>query len=262
MSELEIAQKAARAGGEVVATYFREGVSFRSNEQAYNLVSDADIESEAVIARIIKETFPDHEILGEETHRGDPRAPHLWVVDPLDGTSNFAHRIPQFAVSVAYYEHGQAACGVVFNPVLGDWFVATRGQGGLFQRSERLCGAAPAVGRGADFRRVFLPPRRDCGCHAGGHLGPSPPADPRGAAVRQRGARDVLRRLGDAQRYFEYELSPWDFAAGRLFVEEAGGRVTTCQGPPLPLAKTSLLATNGRLHEAILEILRAHEPTA
>ena len=141
MSELEVAQKAARAGGEVVATYFREGVSFRSNEQAYNLVSDADIESEAVIARIIKETFPDHAILGEETHRGDPRAPHLWVVDPLDGTSNFAHRIPQFAVSVAYYEHGQAACGVVFNPVLGDWFVATRGQAAYFN------GQSVCVGR-------------------------------------------------------------------------------------------------------------------
>jgi myo-inositol-1(or 4)-monophosphatase len=262
MRELEVAQRAVRAGGEVVARYYREGVTFRSNEQSYNLVSDADVESEAVIAQLIRQAFPDHAVLGEETHRGDPNAPHLWIVDPLDGTSNFAHRLPQFAVSLAYYERGQAVCGVVFNPILGDWFVATRGQGAYFngqavrvalhrQLSEALLSVGFSYRRGAVAAATV---------HAIGDL-----LGRQIHGVRRFGSAALEMcyvGAGMLSGYFEYELSPWDFAAARLFVEEAGGRVTTCDGAPLPLAKSSLLATNGYLHESLLEVLRTHSPSS
>jgi myo-inositol-1(or 4)-monophosphatase len=260
MNELEVAQKAARAGGEVVARYFREDVSFRSNEQSYNLVSDADLESERAIAQIIHQAFPDHSILAEEAHKDDPDAADLWVVDPLDGTNNFAHKIPYFSISIAYFHRGQPTCGVVYDPVTGDWFVASRGQGAYYNgcqvrvaNHQRLDESLIAFGiywpRGAMMEATL-------------------------AAMRDLLQRQIhgIRRFGSAaldlcrvgagmlDAFFEFELSPWDFAAGRLFVEEAGGLVTTCRGDRLPIASTSVLATNGKVHGEMLEILRQHAP--
>ncbi len=134
--ELEVAEAAARAGGAIVARYFRDGIAIRSKDVA-NLVSDADVEAEHAVAEVIRAAYPGHEILGEETLRGDATAEHLWIIDPLDGTNNFAHKIPHFAVSVGYYRHRQAVCGVVFNPVRDDWFRAVRGQG-AYAGSERV----------------------------------------------------------------------------------------------------------------------------
>ena len=105
--ELTVALEAARAGGAVIAHYFREGVVMRSKAIA-NLVSDADIEAERAVVDVIRRHYPGHAVLAEEAHAADPSAEHLWVVDPLDGTNNFAHKIPHFAVSVAYYRAGRA----------------------------------------------------------------------------------------------------------------------------------------------------------
>ena len=115
--ELKVAEAGpARAGGTVLSRYFREGTAMRSKGVA-NLVSDADLDAETAVVDVIRSTFPDHEVLAKETFRGDVNAEHLWVVDPLDGTANFAHKIPQFAVSVAYYRHGVAECAVILNPM-------------------------------------------------------------------------------------------------------------------------------------------------
>ena len=259
MSELEIAKAAARAGGEVVARYFRDGAAVHSNkEQSYNLVSDADVESEQAIVSVIRDAFPDHAVLGEESHRGDTKAEHLWIIDPLDGTNNFAHNIPHFAVSIAYYHGGEPCCGVIHNPVRDDWYEAVRGAGAFyngnrarvaehFRLNEVLVGVGFYYDRGVMMEATL-------------------------AAIRDLFRQDIhgIRRFGTASldlvqvglgmfgAYFEYELSPWDFAAGRLFVEQAGGRVTTCTGDPLPLANTSVLASNGRLHSAVLEIVDSH----
>src|SRR5512135_2419190 len=134
--ELALAEEAARAGGAVILRYFRDGIAMRSKDIA-NLVSDADIEAERAIVAVIRETFPDHEVLGEEVHRGDAGAEHLWIVDPLDGTNNFAHKIPHFAVSIAYYRAGRAECGVMYNPVRDEWHLAARGQG-AYQDGRRV----------------------------------------------------------------------------------------------------------------------------
>ena len=258
MNELQVAQEAARAGGQIVARYFREGVTMRTHHQSYNLVSDADVESELAIVRVIKDAFPDHSVLAEEAHKDDPGAPHLWVIDPLDGTTNFAHRNPHFAVSIAYYRHGQPSCGVVYNPVRGEWFVAARGQGAFYN---------------GDCQRVSDRQRLDEALIGVGFYYPrGPMLTATLDSVQDLYAHQIhgIRRFGSAalelcqvgtgmlDAYFEFELAPWDFAAGRLFVEEAGGMVTTCCGGPLPLAKTSVLASNGPLHEAILSVIRPH----
>ena len=255
--ELTTAEAAARAGGEVAARYFRDGVTMRTKDVA-NLVSDADIEAEHAIAAVIRQAFPDHAILGEEAYAGDATAEHLWVVDPIDGTNNFAHAIPHFAVSVAYYHRGVAQVGVVFNPITDDWYTAVRGHGAhhngrsarvqeATQLGEVIVGVGFYYDRGA-MMEATLNAIRDLK-HQAIH------------GIRRFGTASldlISVGLGRFGAYFEYELSPWDFAAGRLFVEEAGGTVTDARGGPLPLEKSSVLATNGPLHASMLSIVRAH----
>lgn len=259
--ELGVAKSAARAGGEVVSRYYHDGTIMRSKDVA-NLVSDADVDAESAIVAVIRAAFPDHEVLGEEGHAGDVRAEHLWIIDPLDGTSNFAHRVPQFAVSVAYYHHGAAECGVVLNPIRDDWYVAARGRGAL------LNGASVQVGEQATLDEILVGVGfyYDRGEMLDGTLAAigDLKRDHHIHGIRRFGAASLdlcMVGLGWLGAYFEYTLSPWDFAAGRLFVEEAGGKVTTTLGLPLPLAKSSILASNGRVHDAMLDVIRPHNPT-
>jgi myo-inositol-1(or 4)-monophosphatase len=258
-SELRIAEDAARAGGAIVARYFREGVTIRSKE-SYNLVSDADIDSEKAIADVIHRNFPNHAVLGEEINQADVGSEHLWIVDPLDGTNNFAHRVEQFAVSIAYFRRGRPVCGVVHHPLRDDWYTAVRGAGASLngralhvERSSRLEEVLVGVGfyydRGAMMEATLAA------------IGDLFRAKIHG--IRRFGAASLdLCHVADGQfgAFFEYELAPWDFAAGALIVEEAGGMVSTCRGAPLSLDKTSLLATNGALHESMLSVVKARHP--
>ncbi|MCL4117528.1 UNVERIFIED_CONTAM: hypothetical protein GTU68_013200 [Idotea baltica] len=257
--ELTIAKFAAIAGGEIISKYFRDGVTMRHKAEV-DLVSDADIEAEHAIAAVIRETFPDHAIMGEETYEADSTAEHLWVVDPLDGTTNFAHGIPHFAVSIAYYKNGIAECGVIFNPITDDWYIAERGNGATVN------GEAVRVSQHDSLNQVLI--------GVGFYYDRGAMMEATLAATSELFRQNIhgIRRMGTASldlcnvgtgRYggfFEYQLSPWDFAAGRLFVEEAGGRITTCQGADLPLAKTTVLATNGVLHDSIQAIVGKHSP--
>jgi len=257
--ELTVAEEAARAAGAILRRHFHEGVVMRSKEIA-NLVSDADVEAEDAVVEVIRRHFPGHDVLGEESHQGSVGAEHLWVVDPLDGTANFAHKIPHIAVSIAYYRQGQPEVGVVYNPMTDDWYVAVRGERATHndrparvsdhtRLDEVMIGVGFPYDRGALMEATLAAT---------------------GDVIR----REVhgVRRFGTAAldlcmvgtglfgAYFEYQLSPWDYAAGRLFVEEAGGRVTDAQGGPLSLTKTSLLATNGLLHDATLAVIGPHHP--
>lgn len=259
MPELSVAQQAARAGGAIIARYFREGVAMRSKDVS-NLVSDADLEAEHAIVDVIRQSFPGHTVLAEEAHQGDAGAGDLWVVDPLDGTNNFAHRIPHVAVSIAYYREGEPQCGVIFNPIREEWYHAMCGQGAYHQGERaqvalhtRLNEVLVGVGFYYD-RGVMMEATLEA-------LGEFKRRQVHG--VRRFGTASLdlcMVGVGQLGAFFEYTLSPWDFAAGRLFVTEAGGRVTTCQGDPLPLARTGVLATNGLIHEEALEVVSRHDP--
>lgn len=257
--ELKVAEEAARAAGAVLERHFRTGMASRSKEVA-NLVTDADVEAERAIVDVLRAAFPDHEILGEESHRGDVHAEHLWIVDPLDGTNNFAHGLAHFAVSIAYYRAGVPEFGIIYAPIYGDWYVAARGLGahsngrrvtvGTQARlDEVLVGVGFYYDRGAMMEATLrsIGDLFRCNIHGIRRFGTA--------------ALDLcMVGLGRFGAYFEYELSPWDFAAGRLFVEEAGGRVTDARGEPLTLNRSSILASNGLLHDAALDVVRAHHP--
>ena len=144
MKELEIAMQAAAAGGNILTGYFQQGITMRQ-KQACDLVSDADLESEQAIVTLLRNAFPDDAILGEEEARGDIGAERLWIVDPLDGTTNFAHDLPHFAVSIGFYENGEPQCGVILNPVRNDWFHAVRGAGAFHNGQPSRCGWTPWI---------------------------------------------------------------------------------------------------------------------
>jgi len=250
----EAAIRFAKSGGEVVMDYFRQEVTIR-DKGAGNLVSDADLNSERTIVELITEAFPGHTVLAEEQHSSATDENFLWIVDPLDGTNNFAHRIPHFSVSIAFYQDGEAQCGVVFNPARNDLYVASRGEGAYCNGQkidvsneasldQTLIGTGFYYDRGEMMRKTLR-------------------------SIEALFVRNIhgIRRFGTASLdlcsvasgefggYFEYYLAPWDFAAGRLIVEEAGGRVTDCEGNQLGTKPSSILATNGRLHEGLLECL-------
>lgn len=261
-SELQVAVEAASASAKILLHHFERGIEMRSKpeEGAYNLVSDADIESEQAIASIIAKQFPSHAILGEEEQAGNIAADQLWIIDPLDGTNNFAHRIPHFAISIAHYKAGVAQCGLVVNPVRGDWYWATRG-GGAFHNGHPM-----HVSHDDTLKQAMI------GC--GFYYDRGAMMEATLAAVHAFFKQDIhgIRRFGTAAldlcqvadgwfgAFFEYQLAPWDFAAGRLILEEAGGTITTGRGEPLPLAVTSVLASNSRLHAAALEVVSQYHP--
>lgn len=257
MTELEIARSAARHAGAVLLDYWQRGFSAREKTDA-GFVTDADLAAERVIAETIRAQRPHHAVLGEEEHVADAGAEHLWIVDPLDGTTNYAHHLPHFAVSVAYYHRGVAQSAVVWNPARDDWYEATRG-GGATHNGQPL-----HVSDAARLDQVLV--------GVGFYYDRGAMMEATLAAIADLFRQQIhgIRRFGTAAldlcqvasgqygAFFEYQLSPWDFAGARLILEEAGGTVTTCLGDPLPLARTHVLASNGPLHPAVLEIVRRH----
>lgn len=244
------------AAGNVLTEYFNNGVVMRTKSASVDLVSDADINAERAVAEVIRNAFPDHSILGEEENSDSADAEHLWIIDPLDGTTNFAHGIPQFAVSIAYYHKGVAETAVVFNPVYEDWYTASKGQGAFLNGKQlSVCSAKHlnesviATGfyydRGADMEATLASMNRLLRKQIHG--------------IRRFGAASLdlaMTAAGQFSAYFEYQLGLWDFAAGRLLVEEAGGKVTTCTGEALPMQKTSLLAASPALYDQVLSEVR------
>ncbi len=265
--ELKVAIEAARKGGKVIAEYFTQLKSRTFevenkvvDQEGQGLVSIADLDSEIAIVNQIKKEFPSHSFLGEESHSDDLNSDQLWVIDPLDGTNNFAHGIPHFAVSIAYYEKGQPVCGAILNPVNGDIFTTQRDSGAwangsrvVVNEHKALNETMVAVGFYYDRGEMMR-----CTLRAIEALFES---EIHGIRRMGTAALDLVQvGLGRLGGYFEYTLSPWDFAAARLFVEEAGGKITTCNGKPLLLEKSSVLASNGLLHEPLLNIVSKNVP--
>lgn len=259
-----VAIEAAYAGSLALLDYFRRPLEVRSKGIA-NYVSDADLAAESAIVNILKDAYPQHAILSEESHHDKADAASCWIIDPLDGTNNFIHGIPHFAVSIGYYEKGRGVLGIVTSPATGDWYLAARGEG-AWLNGERM---RVSESQGLDQAMVA------CGFYYDRDSMMQATLDTLGDLFRQQ--IHGIRRCGAAaldlayvaggwfDAFFEYRLSPWDYAAGSILLEEAGGKVTDCLGNPLPMDRTSTLcASNGRLQAAMLESvsLRCPRPQA
>lgn len=246
---LAVAIEAARAAGEVALGHYRSGLEVTLKPDL-SPVTQADREAEKVIIEILRSAFPDHGFLGEELGAQGDQAVR-WIIDPIDGTRNFVRGIPFWATLIGLEEHGEITAGVVYNPVSGELLHARRGAG-VYANGERV-----RVSEVDDLSRAFL-------CHASLNLlrsagywdGLVRLVD---ATERQRGFGEyysyALVARGQAEIAVEADLKPWDLAPIKILTEEAGGRFTDFEGRPTIYSGTAL-ASNGRLHEAALTLLR------
>jgi myo-inositol-1(or 4)-monophosphatase len=227
-----------------------------------NFVSAADHRAEAIVREELAKARPDYSFLGEEggAHRGTDKT-HRWIVDPLDGTTNFLHGIPHFAIAIALERDGTVVAGLVYNPANDEMFVAERGKG-AFLNDKRLRVAA---------RQRLADAIVACGLP---HYGRGDLALARDEIAAAQRAFAGLRRYGAAtldlawvaagrlDAYWERDLSPWDLAAGSLLVREAGGFVSDMDGGDAILQKGNVVAGNETMHRELLRLLQEAGRTA
>ena len=244
---LAIASRAAREAGDLLRSARPEHIRGKSN--AKDLVTEWDLRSEELIRSILEPTGIS--VMGEE--QGGSRGGSQWLVDPIDGTVNFAHGLPVWCVSVALELDGQLAAGVVNAPVIGWWFEATRGGGARDGSGESL-----RVSTCTELSRGLLAtgfPYDLSGAHNNfaewEHF-------QRAAACRRLGSAAIdlcLVATGAFDGYWERHLGPWDMAAGALMVVEAGGTVTDTQGGPFDPHSGEAVASNGAIHQGLISEL-------
>ncbi|MDR7420509.1 MAG: inositol monophosphatase family protein [Armatimonadota bacterium] len=236
------------------------------HKTATDLVTRADHEAEHLITSRIHARFPGHRVLGEEAiglggpapSAGGPR----WIIDPVDGTANFAHGVPWFGVSIGFEDRGRVQCGVVAVPPLGEFFVAERGRGAFQVLADGgLVPLAPSPT--AEIHRALVATGLPREPDRQWHVPTIVPLMLESLEVRVMGAAAIhlaYVAAGRIDAFWEPGLAPWDVAAGILMVEEAGGRVTDWSGDPLPTLGGRLLASNGPLHPAMVEVLARGRP--
>ncbi|MEL6131331.1 MAG: inositol monophosphatase family protein [Cyanobacteria bacterium J06628_4] len=257
---LDVATEAAMAGGAVLQKYWGNLSSIQEKGRSGDLVTEADRASEVEVLAVLKRHFPDHAILAEESGQlGQLDSPLLWAVDPLDGTTNYAHQYPLCAVSIGLLVAGVPTVGVVYNPILQDLYRAAKGLGATHNRQPiqisatiKLSDSLLVTGFAYD-RRETLDNNYAEFCHLT-HLT---------QGVRRGGSAAIdLAHVasGCLDGYWERGLSPWDLAAGVVLVEEAGGQISAYDGGPFDIYSGRLVATNGALHRPIIQELGQVKP--
>ncbi|AHF04779.1 inositol monophosphatase [Marichromatium purpuratum 984] len=249
---LNIAIRAARSAGKILLRYLDHVDHLKAEAKGRNdFVSDVDRLAEATIIKELQARFPGHSILAEESGlhgKGD----YQWIIDPLDGTTNYLHGFPQFSVSIALKHKGQLECGVVYDPLREEMFTAARGEGAQLNDRKIRVAKRPSL-NGALIGTGF--PFRDQR-HIDAYMGMFKAMTLATAGLRRPGsaALDLAYvAAGRTDGFWELGLSEWDCAAGALLVQEAGGTVTDLGGGNRFLETGNLVAGNVKVHKAILE---------
>lgn len=261
IDEIErVAVRAARAAGRIHAKrLLRINVTRKSN--AIDLVTEADHESEAAVIEILQRSLPTHAILAEEGGGTAMAGEHRWIIDPLDGTTNFAHGFPQFCVSIAYERRGRLHTAVIFDAFKKELFVARRGKGARLNGKPIKVTRAPSLDM-ALLATGFAYDRRE---RRRFYLSFWEAFMLRTHGVRRTGsaALDLAWvACGRTDAFWEFGLKPWDIAAGALIVEESGGHVSNMDGSALDLSGGNIIASNGRLHQQMIETIAETRPEA
>lgn len=242
-------QAMAREAGSLVMGYFRQHVKIEY-KGAVDLVTVADRESEALILEHIRKLFPTHDVMGEEGTRLETGSEYKWYVDPLDGTTNFAHGYPVFCVSLAVERLGKRIAGVIYDPTRDEMFSAELGGGARL--NESAIQVSTTANLGECLVGTGFPSQKR---HKNPNIYFYHQLTLRTHGVRRAGsaALDLCNvASGRYDGFWEFNLNPWDTAAGVLIVEEAGGKVTDFSGGAFQIASRETLATNGLVHEALL----------
>ena len=251
---LEDLEPIAREAGALLMTYFDRHIKIEYKGDV-DLVTAADRASEKLIVERLQAKWPQHGILGEEGTRSDMGAEYRWYVDPLDGTTNFAHGYPVFCVSVALArQDDQLEVGVLYDPTRDELFAAERGCGASLNGKPMHVSATTRLAE--SILGTGFPSHKR---HANPNIHFYQQITLRSHGVRRAGSAALDLANVAAGRYdgfWEFKLNPWDTAAGVLIVQEAGGKVTRFDGGPFRLDSREVLATNGLIHDELLENFR------
>jgi len=254
---LDIAILAAKKAGRVHKKYFSTNIKVETKGKSFDLLTIADIEAERVAVSAIKKYFPRHNFFAEENKYKKTNSEYTWIIDPLDGTNNFSSGLPIFCVSVALAKDNEVIVGAIYDVMRNELFYAQKNKGAY------LNGKRIRVSKTASLKKSLLITGfyYDRGSEMIDNLN----------SIKRFFFKRILglRRLGAAaldlcyvacgrvSGFWEFKLSPWDFAAGMLLVQEAGGRVTNRSGKIVSLFKPSfIVASNNRIHKKMLEVIR------
>ncbi|MCF7873056.1 MAG: inositol monophosphatase [Candidatus Omnitrophica bacterium] len=251
----EVALAAAKQAGEIHKKYFEGDTQTKEKSSSFDLITIADTEAEKKVVELIKKNFPNHNILAEEGQYQKTDSNYCWIIDPLDGTNNFSFGIPFFCVSIALVKNNQFILGVIYDAMRDELFLAEHGKGaylndkkikvsdvGSFDKSLLITGfyydRGQAMVDNLEAIKLFFQKRV--------------------VGIRRLGAAALdlsYIASGRATGFWEFKLSPWDFAAGKLLIEEAGGKVTGKNGQEVKLESSYIVASNGKIHEKIIEVV-------
>jgi len=246
----------SKEAGEIIREGFGKNFLIEYKTNLSNLVTEIDKKSETAIINFIRKEFPNHAVLAEESGEHKTSSEYLWVIDPLDGTSNFAHGLPIFAVSIGVQKNGETICGVVYDVMRDEIYSSEKGSGS-FRNGQRL-----QVSTNDDLRKSMLVTGFPY------DITENPDYAIERFIAFLKSARAV-RRLGSAaidmcyvaagvfDGFWEVYLHPWDVCAGKLLVEEAGGMVTDFDGTPMNIFNEQILASNGKVHPEMLRVLNS-----
>jgi myo-inositol-1(or 4)-monophosphatase len=249
--------EAINSGARVVRNYFGR-VSQINQKGAFDLVTEADTESEKQIIETIRKAFPDHAILAEESGANQGAAEYQWLIDPLDGTTNYVHHLPFFTIAIALAARDKIVLGLVLNPMDGELYSAIAGKGAALNGKPIKVSSTASVsdsllvtGFPYDFNEIIKPAMK------------------RFRICQQ--ASQGVRRLGSAaldicylacgrfDGFWEQNLKPWDKAAGAIIAAEAGAVITNFSNQPFSINQKEILVTNGKIHQEMLSLLNIEE---
>jgi myo-inositol-1(or 4)-monophosphatase len=249
--------EAIYSGARVIRNCFGR-ISQINQKGEFDLVTEADTESEKQIMETIRKAFPDHAILAEESGANQGAAEYQWLIDPLDGTTNYVHRLPFFTIAIALLVRDKIVLGLVLNPMDGELFAAITGKGATLNgkpirvsSTASVCDSLLVTGFPYDFSEIIEPAMK------------------RFSICQQ--ASQGVRRLGSAaldicylacgrfDAFWEQNLKPWDKAAGVIIAAEAGAVITNFSNQPFSINQKEILVTNGRIHHEMLDLLSLND---
>ena len=248
---------AAYSGGRVLCSFLGK-IKAPDHKGAIDLVTEADLGSEKVIIESIHKVFPDHAILAEESGMSGENQGSRWIIDPLDGTTNYTHQLGLFGVSIAFEMEGKIAVGIVLNPVTGELFTAVKGQGAQLNgrpvhvsETSLISESLLVTGFPYNFSEIFQEAMmRFSNCMMASQ------------GVRRLGSASLdlcFMACGRFEGFWEQNLKPWDTAAGYLIAREAGANITDFSNRAFSIYGSEILATNGWIHEDMLRLLKEQE---
>jgi len=255
---LTIAVKAAREAGRIINRASQDVGALKIQSKTFNdFVSEVDRSAEQAIIDTIRGAYPDHGFLGEESGKSNSDADNIWIIDPLDGTTNFLHNFPQYCVSIALQQKGVLTQAVIYDPVRNDLFTATKGRGAFLNDkrirvTNRTKLQASLISTGFPFRDFS---------HLDTYLAMLKDMIRNTTGIRRPGsaALDLAYvAAGFTDGFFEINLSTWDIAAGGLLVQEAGGMVGDFEGNESWLTTGNIVAANAKVFSQMLQVLSPH----